>query len=285
MKSSAVSFLISTQNPDGGWGYAAQQSSAVEPTSAVLLALREDPSCAESCRRGIDWLRGAQHLDGGWGFNSRDDESAWQTAWAVLALARSGEGSRVLNQGVKWLLDVKTVQFGEEAMQASKKISTVDPSLRGWPWLPGEASWVEPTALAMLALESVPGIAATDRLNEALRYIQDRRCPGGGWNVGSPVIFASALLALVNTTAWVLLALFKLAPGSILPEDFEILRTAMHRDGGVLGLAWGLLALRTIGQDHDSAEVRLAALQDQNGGWGNNPYKTAAALTGIRGYL
>ena len=106
MKSSAVSFLISTQNPDGGWGYAAQQSSAVEPTSAVLLALREDPSSAESCRRGIDWLRGAQHLDGGWGFSSRDDESAWHTAWAVLALARSGETGNVLNRGVKWLLDV-----------------------------------------------------------------------------------------------------------------------------------------------------------------------------------
>jgi len=285
VKSSAVSFLISTQNPDGGWGYAAQQSSAVEPTSAVLLALREDPSSAESCRRGIDWLRGAQHLDGGWGFSSRDDESAWHTAWAVLALARSGEASRVMNQGVKWLLDVKTVQFGEDAMQAGKKISTIDLSLRGWPWLPGEASWVEPTALAMLALESVPGIAATDRLNEALRYIQDRRCPGGGWNVGSPVMFASALPALVNTTAWVLLALFKLAPGSILSEDFEILRTAMHRDGGVLGLAWGLLALKTLGKYNTLAEGRLAGLQHKDGGWANNPYKTAAAIMALRGHL
>ena len=45
----------------------------------------------------------------------------------------------MLNRGVKWLLEVKTVQFGEDAMQAGKKISTVDLSLRGWPWLNNDA--------------------------------------------------------------------------------------------------------------------------------------------------
>jgi len=285
VKSSAVSFLISTQNPDGGWGYAAQQSSAVEPTSAVLLALRENPSSAESCLRAIDWLRGAQHLDGGWGFSSRDDESAWQTAWVVLALARSREAADNFNRGVKWLLSVKTLQLSQDVMQASKKILAIDFSLRGWPWLPGAATWIEPTALAMLALESVADRKATERVQEAILYIQDRRCPGGGWNVGNPVMFNSALPARVHTTALVLLALHKISPGRINSEDIGILRSEIHRDGGVLGLAWGLLALKTLGEYDTLAEGRLAALQDKDGGWANNPYKTAAAIMALRGYL
>ena len=285
MKSSAISFLLSSQNPDGGWGYAAQQSSAVEPTSAVLLALREDPSCAQSCRRAIDWIKRAQHVDGGWGYNSRDKESGWQTAWAVLALARSGEKGDVSNRGVKWLLSVKTLQLSEDTLQAGKKILTIDLSLRGWPWLPGQATWIEPTALAMLALESAQDAVVTPRIHEALRYIQDRRCPGGGWNVGNPVMFNSALPARVHTTALVLLAFLKLSPKNVHPEDIEILRSEMRRDGGVLGLAFGLLALRTLGQDDAAAEVNLSKLQGQNGGWANDPYKTALVLLALTGKI
>jgi hypothetical protein len=285
VKMSALSFLISTQNQDGGWGYAPQQGSAVEPTSAVLLALRNDPYCARSCQRAIEWLRKTQNPDGGWGFNSKDKESGWQTAWAVLALALSGEASGVLNQGVKWLLDVKTAQFGEDTMQASKKISMVDLSLRGWPWLSGEASWVEPTALTMLALESIPGTEITKRLKESFLYIQDRRCPGGGWNVGSPTMFNLALPARAYPTALVLLALTRSGLGNIQGNDISVLRSQMHRDGGVLALAWGFLALRTLGGDDVSAEDRLSILQGRNGGWADSPFKTAASVMAFKGYL
>lgn len=285
MKSSAISFLLSSQNPDGGWGYASRQGSAVEPTSAVLLALREISACARSCRLAIDWLRSAQHPDGGWGFSSIDSESGWPTAWAVLVLARCGEVDNALNQGVKWLLDVKAAQFDEDARQVGKKILAIDFSLRGWPWLSGEATWIEPTALALLALESIPGLAYTDRRNEAQRYIQDRRCPSGGWNVGNPIMFHSALPAQAYSTAMVLLALRRLAPESILSEDIRVLRAEMHRDGSVLALAWGLLALRTLGQDDTSAESRLVSMANQRRGWADNPFQTAVALMALRGNL
>ena len=285
MKSAAVDFLISTQNPDGGWGYAPLESSAVEPTSAVLLALREYPSCAQRCRRSIDWLRSTQHPDGGWGFNSLDSESAWQTAWAVLALVRAGEGGYFVDRAVQWLLRATTLQLSEDTIQASKAILKIDLSLRGWPWLQGEASFVEPTALAILALESIPGLGDRERMREGLRYIQDRRCPGGGWNVGNPVMFHSAPPAEAYFTAVVLLAFSRLAPGNILSEDIKVLRSEMHREGGVLALAWGLLALRTLGQDDTSAESRLVSMATRRGGWADNPYRTAVALMALRGRL
>jgi hypothetical protein len=283
VKSSALAFLNSTQNPDGGWGYAPLQGSAVEPTSAVLLALRDIPSCAQSSRRATEWLRKAQNPDGGWGFNSNDAESAWQTAWAVLALPRSGEGEGASKRGIEWLLSVKTLQSSKETLQAAKKILKIDLSLRGWPWLRGEAAWIEPTALSLLALESVPDNSFTEFIYEVLRYIQDRRCPGGGWNFGNPIMFKSALPAHVHTTALVLLALTRIFPKGIHPEDIGALRSEMYRDGGGLGLALGLLALRTLGEDDPLAEMRLAKLQAENGGWEDDPYKTAVVLMALRG--
>jgi hypothetical protein len=280
-----MSFLSSNQNPDGGWGYAPQQSSLVEPTSAAILALSGTPSAAYSCQCAIDWLRSAQHPDGGWGFSSNDPESAWPTAWAVLALTRSGKATNISDLAIQWLLNVKTLQLSKDTIQAGQKILTIDLSLRGWPWLPGEAAWVEPTALALMALESSSGIDAAARRKDGLRFIQDRRCPGGGWNVGSPVMFSSALPGRVHPTAWVLLALSKMAPGNIRSEDIKLLRAEMHRDGGAQGLAWGLLALRTMREDDAPAEARLKALQAPNGGWSNDIYSTAVAVMALRGHL
>ena len=285
MKYAAINFLISNQNSDGGWGYAAGQNSIVEPTSAVLLALIENSSDSRSFGLAIDWLRRIQHQDGGWGFNSLDLESSWQTAWAVLVLALTKEGRDASDRGVKWLLSVKTAQLSQHEIQDSKKILTIDLKLRGWPWLPGEASWIEPTALTMLSLGSVNDRAATERLHEAYRYIQDRRCPGGGWNVGTPTMFNSVLPARAHSTSLVLLALFKVFPGGVHSEDISILRREMHCDGGILSLAWGLLALRTLGKDDALAEDRLSKLQGQNGGWGNDPYKTAVVLMALRGKI
>ncbi len=168
-------------------------------------------------------------------------------------------------------------------MQVTKKTLKIDPSLRGWPWRPGEAAWIEPTALSMLASASMSDAGASARLEEAIRYIQDRRCPGGGWNIGNPIMFNSPLPARVHTTALVLLALNKLSPEAIHPDDIKVVRSEMHRDGGVLGLAFGFLALRTLGEDDPLAESGLSKLQGENGGWENDSFKTAFSLMALRG--
>lgn len=98
-------------------------------------------------------------------------------------------------------------------------------------------------------------------------------------------MFSKSLPARVHTTALVVLALGNLAPETIMPEDIRSLRSEMHRDGGVLALAWGLLALKTLSMNDTLAEGRLVALQDKDGGWANNPYKTAVAIIAFRGHL
>jgi len=279
--------LQAAQNPDGGWGYGAGQASVTEATAAAALALREEPAAADTLERGLNWLRGGQHPDGGWGFGREDDQSGWQTAWAVLALTRCGGADDLCGRGVTWLLEVKTLRFTDDKLQREMQQKlAIDPTLRGWPWLPGEATWIEPTALALLALAATPRTPAVQaRLDEAVRYVEDRRCRGGGWNFGNPVMLGGNLPPRAHPTAWALLALAQLAPAAVRPEDIAALRAEMGRDGGASALAWGLLALRTLGQDDAGAATRLIALQGPDGGWNANPYHTAVVQMAMRGHL
>lgn len=284
---SALNFLQASQNPDGGWGYGPRQASVTEATAAAMLALREEPAAADSLARGLNWLAAAGHPDGGWGLGREDDQSGWQTAWAVLALTHCGGADDLQQQGVTWLLEVKTLSFGDDKLQREMQQKlAIDPTLRGWPWLPGEATWIEPTALALLVLGASPRTPAIQaRLDEAVRYIVDRRCRGGGWNFGNPVMLGGNLPPRAHPTAWALLALARLALVAVRPEDIAALRAEMEHDGGASALAWGLLALRGLGEDDPAAADRLIALQEPDGSWNANPYHTAVALMAMRGHL
>lgn len=283
MSSRARSFLLATQNPDGGWGYAPGQASLVEATAAVVLAL-DDPAPAAERERALAWLQGGQHADGGWGLNHADTHSSWLTAWALLALARAGAAGGIYGRAIEWLLAAPILSAPQDDLQRGdvfRKLS-IDASLRGWPWRPGEGSWVEPTSLAMLALQSVPAAASDPpvaaRLAEAVRYLQDRRCRDGGWNFGNPYMVGAALPCRAHPTAWGILALTRRDPAAVQDADVAGLRHDMQADGGVLALAWGLLALRSRGLDDQPSASRLAVLQGEGGDWHNNPYQTALGL-------
>jgi hypothetical protein len=281
----AESFLLASQNADGGWGYAPGQASTVEATAAVVMASQGDASLAEARDRALQWLRGAQHRDGGWGLNAGDPESGWETAWAVLALAGAADGDAA-RRGADWLLAVEPQEFEDAMLAEAREVLAIDVSLTGWPWLPGQASWVEPTALALLALSVLPEAdAPAARLDEAVRYLTDRRCAGGGWNFGNPVMLGASLPPRAHPTAWALMALTRLRRDVIRPEDITALRAEMASDGGALALGLGALALRGLGEDDAGAASRLLALQAADGSWNENPYHTAIAMMALRGSL
>jgi hypothetical protein len=271
-----VEFLLKSQSTNGGWGYASGQAECVEPTAAAILALSGEAATEEPIALAARWLLKAQNKDGGWGFTAGDRESGWATAWALLALGPGDENQAVAEQARNWLRAAPTYQAQTDKMQAEfQRLGSIDMTLRGWPWLPDQASWVEPTALAILALSARPG---EPRVTEAIKYLGDRRCQGGGWNFGNPVMLGAPLPPRAIPTALVLLALSVASPYSIKDEDVQSLRSDMHQDGGALSLGWGLLALRRLGEEDAEGTRLLADLQAPNGGWNENPYHTAIAI-------
>jgi len=100
--SSAVTFLLNDQEPDGSW-YGRWGVNYVYGTWSVLNALNAVglPHDHPAIRRAVDFLKGTQLDDGGWG---EDCASYWseckgeakastpsQTAWAMLGLMAAGE--------------------------------------------------------------------------------------------------------------------------------------------------------------------------------------------------
>src|ERR1019366_5152324 len=116
-------------------------------------------------------------------------------AWAV---AQTGRESG-------WVNRIRQLMMGGDSADST--------SYNGWPWYPGTAAWVAPTALSILALQKLARSGRADiaslrnRIEEGRDFLLARRCRDGGWNHGStkalgydsdsyPVTTGLALLAL-----------------------------------------------------------------------------------------
>jgi hypothetical protein len=272
-----VSFFAASQSAEGGWGYQPGRAAIIETTCAVILALKNQHQEIDLVQRAFSWLLEMQLTDGGWGMNRQDPRSAWMTAWAVWALAESSRSNVSARAGAQWLLNEPVMQIsGLDDLIAGEKVAGIDFSLRGWPWQPGEASWVEPTALAVIALSYHTDLGAA-RLTEAVRYLENRRCQGGGWNVGNPVMFGSFLPARAQPTALAMLALHRIQPDLILEEDRQKLYLEALREDRAMALGWAGIAFAVCGGPVNEILTRLESRQGQNGSWGDDPFSTALA--------
>jgi len=211
-------FLITNQNSDGGWGFHPISPSAVEATAWALTALissRPEPPPVEVCARARDWLLQAQRADGSWPPFPGQPQGCWVTSVASLALHLQGGAENAVERGLDWVLNAwpaeGTVWWRLRQTLFPSRLARQDSSLRGWNWTPGTASWVEPTAHALMFLRSLPRDIlppqAAKRRQLAERMLYDRMCPGGGWNSGNPLVYGVAGVPRIGATAWALLAL------------------------------------------------------------------------------
>jgi hypothetical protein len=117
-----------------------------------------------------------------------------------------------------------------------------DTLLKGWPWVAGTHSWIEPTVLSVLALRMV-GHGQHDRVGEAIRMILDRQLPHGGWNYGNTLVFGRELHSMTENTGAALAGL----AGQV--EQETVVRSLDHLQGEVdrlrtpVSLGWALLGL------------------------------------------
>jgi hypothetical protein len=279
----ALAFLKTSQNPDGGWGYAAGRNSLVEPTGLCAIALQARGAAAEATR-GLAFLRSCQRPSGAVGIGPKDQDGGWMAYAALLAFHALGavEEERRLKD---WALTFEdaSARFSRDEIKVISERYRYDPTIPGWSWTPRTTAWVEPTALFIIALRRVGVPASEKRVKSGLALILDRRVPSGGWNFGNPFSKSFELEASTMSTALALAALgaagFSAGQAAV-AAGLRTLKTALADGVSTASLAWSLLALKSFpaaAADVPAAAERLARLQADDGGFRGNPFETALA--------
>jgi hypothetical protein len=190
------------------WGNSPSGLPYVEATALATLALagsfpqtHADQSHA-AVVAAADWLSGLQQRDGALGISPDLPQPRWTTPLGILVWQAADRAQDARRKAVEWLL----------ARQGNTGDSEVgdqfghDPRIPGWPWVEGTHSWLEPTAMAVLALRRA-GQGENERTRDGERLIRDRVIRSGGWNYGNSTVFGADLRPHPAPTGLALLAL------------------------------------------------------------------------------
>lgn len=188
--------------PDGSFAVAVGAASRPDATAWAALALAAARLAPETVAAARAALAARQSADGRVPLLPERPEAAWPTTLALLAwLPDPAYRDRVL-AAAAWLEG----HPGAHWPRRDNSEVAHDTSLRGWAWIEGTHSWVEPTALCLLALAAA-GNAPAPRMAEAARMLLDRQLPDGGWNYGNTRVFSHVLLPIPESTGHALAAL------------------------------------------------------------------------------
>ena len=226
------------------WGYRRGGPLAVEATAlAALGLLATDPEGGSRslASRAADRLAGLQRADGSLGITANLPTPGWATPLASVLWQSLDSHHRARNGAADWLLGERV---DTPPRSADGPIVGHDTSIAGWPWVEGTHSWVEPTALALLALDR-EGRSGHPRAVDGARVLRDRAIASGGWNYGNPAVFGRPLRPQPAPTGLALLALARSGEDrSVIEPSLAYLREALPKIRASASLAWGLLGLR-----------------------------------------
>jgi hypothetical protein len=251
----AIGELAGLREPDGAWGYRRGAPGHAEPTALAglaLLAVGTAGGAAETAA-AADWLATAQRPDGSLGATVDEPSRSpgWMTPDALLLWRALGCHTGACHRAAAWLLGVRGGTTPREA--DPQRIAGHDTTLVGWPWVAGTHSWLEPTALAVLALGRA-GLGDHPRVCEGLALIRDRAVAGGGWNYGNKAVFGRPLRAQPGPTGLALLALAGTGPRDPLIERaIGSLGRTLPGTRAANSLGWGVLGLRAWGEAPEQA--------------------------------
>uniref|UniRef100_I2Q5M4 Squalene cyclase C-terminal domain-containing protein n=1 Tax=Desulfovibrio sp. U5L TaxID=596152 RepID=I2Q5M4_9BACT len=281
----AYAALLARALPDGSFAVAPDAASRPDATAWAALALYAAGRAPDVVAGARKALARVQSPDGRVPILAERPEAAWPTSLALLAWRPDPALAGPVRSAAAWLAGHPGATWPKE----EGGIFGHDPSLKGWSWIDGTHSWVEPTAQAILALSALAEPPA-GALAEAGRMLLDRQLPDGGWNYGNTRVFRHMLLPIPECTGHALAALAVLPGG---PPRQAVAKSLAYLAGPEcaaatpLAAAWRAFGLGAYGQAGPEVlgNLRLAlARQDRYG-----PYDTpllaqllAAAASGGR---
>ncbi|HYN90420.1 MAG TPA: prenyltransferase/squalene oxidase repeat-containing protein, partial [Thermoleophilaceae bacterium] len=160
--SATVSWLVGSQNADGGFGVARSSASDSDMTGAAVQALATvGRRRGAATQRAVEWLRANQNDDGGFGqFRGRDSNSQ-STSYAIQGLLAAGAANGTVSRSRAYLL----------------RLQRADGSVAYSPTGAQTPVWV--TAQALMALEGRPlPLASVPRKKRRPPRASARAAPG-----------------------------------------------------------------------------------------------------------
>jgi hypothetical protein len=231
------------ETPGGGY-----RPDATAWAATALAAAGLEHEAARARQR----LARSQLRDGRVPLLAREPDVHWPTALALLAWQGRPAWEERARAARAFLLQAR----GEHWAKAAASPVGHDTALTGWAWSSGTHSWVEPTALAVLALRG-QGLAEHPRVAEAVLMLLDRQLPAGGWNYGNVSVFGQQLLPTAEATGLALCALEGLVPAEGVERSLAWLEEEAEQSRAPLSLARALLALCAWGRAPADAGRRL----------------------------
>lgn len=235
-----------TDRPDGEF--------RVDSTAFAILSLAAAGESPELLERSRARLRNEQDDDGRVWVSREHPASYWPTPLAILAWQNSPASEFAQNRAVHFLLGTTGNHFPRKPDAPWAH----DTSLKGWSWIEATHSWVEPTAMGIIALRAA-GHVQHDRVGEAVRLLLDRQLPHGGWNSGNTLMFGRELHPNPEGTGAALVGLVSQVERRSVARSLDYLQGEVDRLRTPISLGWALLGLAAWDQYPSNA----AALVDR----------------------
>ena len=272
-------FLLARQGRDGLWrDFLTPAGEASDwPTGCIAAALHLAGADARALERAADTLLTNQHLDGGWGYNESVPTDADSTAGALLFLAALGHRTEACRRAATCLVGHQRREDGGVTTYSESGPIRRFMGVGRWMRFDGWCSaHTEVTALAGRALAAVAPSNRGPEAEAAWRYVRWRQRDDGSWGSYWWISPHYTTLQAVH------LAL-------VLGDDDPVGRAAgwaarrQSDDGGwsapgaatsAFATALSLSVLLSAGASGGRVEKaisRLAALQDDDGGWRSHP--------------
>ncbi len=264
--------------PEGGFSMKSGGKYRTEATAWALTALSAAGEKAELLKSSRSCLAFNQLENGLVPYSADHPEAIWTTPLAILAWQGSDEFSFNRDKAIDFLLRSSGSHWTREPNASVGH----DTALKGWPWTSELHSWVEPTALSIVALRAT-GYEMHERVRDAFLMLLDRQLIKGGWNYGNTTVFGKELYPMPETTGMALSSIAGMAPKKSVDKSLNYLRSKIEKARTPITLGWGVLALSAYGERPEGAEQLIVECLNQQKRYGT--YDTAMLSLLILAYI
>jgi len=232
--------LLARVRTDGGFSQQSDEPYRTDATAWAIITLSSIDADKACIQPAMTRLMADQHEDGSISIAPDHPAVFWPTPLAILAWSCSSVDSESKSRAIGFLLSTT----GKHWEKRSDEIAQHNPALKGWPWIAATHSWVEPTALSVIAL-SVAGYQMHPRVKEAVNMLMDRQLPHGGWNYGNTSVFGQELRPALESTSAALHALTGHVARQDVQRSLDYLSKEITHLHTPISLGWSLLALNS----------------------------------------